>query len=355
MKSLRVSLAVAMAGVAGCAARQLAKVNDAAGDAPATTRPVDPKASLALDDIEPRVALPVPATRPSGFPPLAAIQAYAQARAALIDNQRYTAVNRLGAAAKLDPFSYEIFRDLGHAYEPTAGGTTNDKALEAMERAAAIRPDTLDLQYELGRQYIERADTPRALEHLRLARLTSGYKSERQADIAALVDFFLARALRQSGYTGAALAQYASLVKRLSVPMVTSRSDAELVYFVKHPHLLYAEIGELYEKLDRRPEALEAYELALASDPESTELTKRVIHASLDAGHAEQAKARSAAFVAKAHGSTESIELLKEIYRGANDPARLHRRAPQGSRRTPLRPLAVLRAARPVEGRRARR
>ena len=174
----------------------------------------------------------------------------------MVEGQRFTAINRLEAAAKLDPYGFEVFRDLGHAYQVTAGGPPSDRSLTALEKAAALRPDTLDLQYELGRQYLERADTPHALERLRLARLTTDYRTDKRADLAALVDFFLARALRQDGYTRAALGEYASLVKRLAHPAITARSDAELVYFVNHPQLLYAEIGELHEKMGQPPGGL---------------------------------------------------------------------------------------------------
>lgn len=287
----------------------------------AATQPADPKANLSLDDIEPKLTLPAPATRPSGAPPLKAIQLYAQARAALIDNQRFSAITLLEQAARLDPYAFDVYFDLGRAYLSTsATGTASERAMDALEKAAAIQPDKAELQYEIGRQYLERNDTARGLEHLRLARLTSGYKSEKQADVAAMVDFFLARALRQSGYTGAALQQYDLLLKRLTSPGLSSRGTPELVYFIKHPQILYTEIGELYEKRANYGEALQAYALALENDTENSDLAKRVIRMSLSAGHADDAKSRASAYVARNHGSGDSIELLKEIYQSANDP-----------------------------------
>jgi tetratricopeptide (TPR) repeat protein len=306
----------------------------------AATRPVsdDPKADLALEDIDPPVnSLPAPATQPSTPAPLDAIQLYAQARSALIDN-RVSAVALLERAAKLDPYSLAIHYDLGRAYlAASPNGTATDRALAAFDRAAELHPDDVDLQLELGRQYLNRGDVPRALSHLRLARLTSAYRSDKRQDAAALVDFFLARALRQSGYTAAALQQYDSLLNRLAHPAgFTGRTNPELIYFLRHPQILYTEIGELYEKRGDHAEALEAYELALKNDPESTELAARVVRASLKAGNARQARQKAMAMAASSHGTSDSLELLREVCEATggdtdytNALAVLHAKAPQ--------------------------
>jgi hypothetical protein len=228
MKYLPLLLAIAILGGSGCASKT---PGSAEAHRLAATQPVDPQSELSLEEIEPRLVLPAPATRPSGEAPLEAIRVYAQARAALVDNQRFTALN------------------LARAYQASnPSAPAGDRAMAAFERAAAIRPDSLDLHYELGRQYLDRNDTPHALDHLRLARMTSDYQNDRHADIAALTDFFLARSLAKSGYTAAALRQYGLLVRRLSYLSTSSRTNSELVYFIKHPQILYAETGELFEK-----------------------------------------------------------------------------------------------------------
>src|SRR5437868_1118307 len=75
------------AGCAPKAARMLPATTQAL-----TTRPTD-RASLSLDDIEPRPELPAPkpTTRPAQ-PPLEALELYAHARDAYKQNQRYTAI-----------------------------------------------------------------------------------------------------------------------------------------------------------------------------------------------------------------------------------------------------------------------
>ncbi len=262
-----------------------------------------------------------PATQPSKPAPLDAIQLYARARAKLVDNQRVEAIALLEKAAALDPDSFELQNDIGRAYLATsATGTASNRAMAAFEKAAAIDPDRLDVQFELGRQYLNHNDAARALDRLRTARLTSGYRTDAESDTAAMLEFFLARALKQNGYTAAALDEFAKLLKRMSRTGVSQRSGPELIYFVRHPEILYAEVGDLYEKRGEYAQALQAYELALSTDKENSDLAVRVVRAALSAGRIDDAKKRAADLVAKNHASGESVELLREIYRRVGHP-----------------------------------
>jgi tetratricopeptide (TPR) repeat protein len=311
---LRVAVSCAVLAVTGCSVRQpIAPSTQVVMRA--ATQPVDPKANLTLDQIEPKVALERATTRPARPAPLGAIQVYAQARAAMIDNHRLAAIKLLEEAARLDPFSFDVQYDLARAYVAgSANGVADDAAMGAFEKAAALAPDKLDLQYEMGRQYMERNDQGKALWHLRMAKMTSGYGSDRQSDLSAMVDFFLGRALRQGGYTSAALRQYESLIQRLERAGVSSRTSPELAYFVKHPQILYTEIGELYEKEGRPAEALQAYQAALVNDKDDGELTKRIVRMKAASGHRAEAAAQARAMVARSSGSGDTLEFLKEIY-----------------------------------------
>src|SRR5947209_17097393 len=87
--------AVACAALAGCASQAPTTARPAASSvrvslqrtATTTTRPADPRADLTLEQIQPNASLPAPSTQPAKPAPLSALQTYAQARAALIDNQ----------------------------------------------------------------------------------------------------------------------------------------------------------------------------------------------------------------------------------------------------------------------------
>ncbi len=324
MPSLRLILACLILDfiAVGCAAHRAPAPHAAspvAGAAPAT-QPADPKADLKLNQIEPRVTLPPPATRPAGDAPLAALEAYAHARASLVDNQRFSTINWLEKAANLDPYSFDVQYDLGRALLSTSPNrTASDRALAAFEKALQLNPNRLDLQYEIGRQYIDRNDPARALEHLRAARLTSDYTSDKTVDIAALVDFYLARALRLNGYTRAALDEYEGLLNRLSKPEFSSHSNPQLLSLRAHPQILYAEIGEIHEKRGGYAEALQAYEMALSADRDNPDFAMRVVRLCLTVGKLEEARSRAAGLVGRFHASADSLNLLKEVYRRLGD------------------------------------
>src|SRR2546430_16440201 len=103
------------------------------------TRPTD-LADLSLEEIHPTPEMPPPATQPTTpRAPLEAIELFAHARDAMLQGQRYTAINLLEKAIRLDPGSFELHYWLGQA---NAGSSMPyDPAIAAYESAAAIEPD----------------------------------------------------------------------------------------------------------------------------------------------------------------------------------------------------------------------
>src|SRR5438876_111000 len=107
MKIRSQTLLLWMAALAGCAAQR--PVATAPRSAPTThptiaaTQPLDPKALLTLDQIQPKSKIPEPAATQSAPAPLKALQLYAQARAAQLENRRYAAISLLEKAIQLDP------------------------------------------------------------------------------------------------------------------------------------------------------------------------------------------------------------------------------------------------------------
>ena len=277
--------AVGLAALVGCASGP----KTALPILPATIATAAPKlpsqAKWTLDEILPKPELGTPATVPSQ-PSLDALQLYARARAALVDQERFTAINLLESAIKLDPESFELYNTLGKAY--LAAGGNQDKAIEAMENAAHLEPDHLLLQYELGRQYLLRAEKdpsalPKSVEHLRLAVQTNDYRHD--DDLAILTDFFLARALQQAGYLRAALDRYQMLLDEVKRPV--SRGAPELSYLIAHPEVIEVQVGELQDDLGNYKASRAAYEEALAHDPDNYLLRTRVIRAMFNEGNAQ--------------------------------------------------------------------
>ncbi len=337
---LRPSRAILLVAIAlgGCASppdsprtdQTVAPVN--AATAPAT-RPLKTPAMLTLDELRPALRLPAsrPVTNPATGPaPLDALALYAQARARVLANQRIAAVNLLEDAIRLDPASFELRYALGEAHGGI--GTHNDQAIAAFLDAAAINPNHLGVQTELGRQYLAKGLLEKAIEHLRLALLTSDYRRDNSG--AASAEFLLARALQRNGNDRAALDAYARLLVRLRRPGAM-RGNSELSFLASRPEALFIQVGDLYGRGGLYDDALRAYELAANRRPESFDYAAKVVRTLLAANRPGAAAARAADVVRAFRASHDSIALLRETYRNAGGDAAvaarlmaLHRQSP---------------------------
>lgn len=304
---------VATLTAAGCASKPRAAmpVAEVGKPEPPATRPSD-KSDLAIDGIEPRPVLSkrAAATQPSRAP-LDAIELFAAARQAMLQGQRQTAVNKLEQAVKLDPESYQLRFWLGQAH--TSGGMANEQSIAAYEAAAAIDPDRIAVRSELGRQYLAKNDTAKALEHLLLARQTTEYAED--DSLAAVADFYLAKALQQAGYDTAALQSYNALIRRLQNGRLHVRGSPELAYLVAQPENLYVQVGELLEKRGRPGEALKLYQLAVDRRPEEFALHAQLVRALASAGERDEATRRAGEVVRRFRASPDAIGLLKDVFR----------------------------------------
>ena len=321
--TLRCSMIVATLLLAGCVVHQTAKPPPVVASAPAT-QPSNPHENVPLEKVVAGIALPPPATQPSTPPSLDALQVYAQARAAVMDDRASDALTFLQRAASLDPNSFEVQNDLAEVYLATThGGVANEAFFAALEKAAQLEPDHLDIQYELGRQYLTRGDSANALFRLRCAQLTTEYRSEASPDVQIMTQFFLARALSQSNYIVAAIDEYRQLVSRIVQPDLIIRGQPDLVWLMHHPQVIYVELGELYERHGLAAAAVEAYQQAKKSDPDSLDVAVRLVRSLLAAGRFDEARNGVADLVYLSHAAPPTLSLLREVYRDGdpNGPA----------------------------------
>ncbi len=316
----RILVIVALAWITGCAApMQRSIVRQTAAPATrvvaATTRSTDP-ASLRFAEIGPRLRLST--TRPAttraatGPAPLEALELYGKARDAMLQNQRYTAIALLEKAIQIDPTSYAPRRDLGQAYAG-GSGAANDQSIKAYEAAAALEPDHLDLQTEIGRQYLTRSKTDKAIEHLRLALQTRDYR--RDDPLSAVAEYYLGRALQTRGYEQASIDIFERLFKRLQRGGVPARLTPELSYLVNQPESVAARLAELHEKRGNYAEALVALTFVAEQHPEMFDVHARIARLLLQAGRPDDAARRATEAVRTFKASNESLDLLKDIYR----------------------------------------
>src|SRR5207253_5600732 len=130
--------------------------------------------------------------------------------------------------------------------------------------------------------------------HLRLALQTDDYTSD--DDAAAMVDYYLCRALQRKGYDRAAIDQYDTLLKRLQHPTLGIRGNPEMAYIAAHPEGLYLDVGRLYEKHHQYDLALRAYQF-VEDRSDSFENHARVVSTLVAAGKNDDAVHKSIALV----------------------------------------------------------
>jgi tetratricopeptide (TPR) repeat protein len=328
------AIVLAAAVVVGCASTRRRPVPTTQPSA--ATKPVD-KADLALDEIAPAPVLSsatAPATastQATGEAPLDALELFAEARDALLQRKPYNAIKLLEQAAALDPKSYDIRFMLGQAY--TGPGMSYDSAAAAYTAAAALEPDHIAVHFELGRLSIAKGDLPKAIEHFRRAMQTSEYREDDSQ--AALVDFFLARALQQAGYDRAALDVYVVLIERLETGGLQTRGVPELAYLVNQPETLFVQVGDLCNKRGLTADALHLYDLAAERKPDDFNFQAKLVRALIAAGKDTEAQQHATDVVQQFNASPAALSLMKETYRRfggdeavARELSKLHRDRP---------------------------
>ncbi len=295
--------------VCGCASHPAASVpGPATREYPATTQALDEKSLLTLDKIAPVPTLSKPKPHSTTAPtPLDALEDFAKARAALASGQRQVAINLLEKAVAIDPDSPELYQELGIAYG------SQDKAVWAFEKAIELDPDNLDLHERLGRHFLIKNKLDESLLHFRLAAQTAEYTEDEESS--AVIDFFLARVLQRKGYDRAALDSYARLAKRLERPIPLRGGNTELLTLQSQPELTYAQMAELYEKFGQYADAVKAYEVAANRAPENFEIQARLARALVEAGRGADAQTQAVALVTRFKASNESLKVLREIYK----------------------------------------
>ncbi len=243
---------------------------------------------------------------------------YARARAAMLDGQNQTSINLLEKAVALDPWSYELRYTLARLY--LGDRASDERSIVALEQAATLEPDHLALQLNLGRQYLDRNQTEAGVSHLLLSLRTSDYA--RDGAEAAVADYFLAHALQRGGYDAAAVTLYRRLGVRLRNPSYAMRATPELAVLADRPEVLDVQIGALEQKRGRYEEALAAVSPAADADVTNFDLQARVIRLLLLARRPADAQRRAGELVVRRHADEDSLNLLREMYRGGGKEGR---------------------------------
>ena len=206
--------------------------------------------SLTLDQIDSPPLLPSPTTRP-GPPPVESVRLFAQARIAMLDNDRTSAISLLQKAVALDPASFELHTELADQYD----AASNPLSLVEWEKAAAIEPNHLDLLISIARAQLSAGNPTAAISRLRVAQLTDEYLADDPSSAEA--DFLLARALQDADYDRAALSVYEKLLNRLQTQTRIVAHNPPGAALLSRPNFLAMHVAGLYEKHQQYAEAID--------------------------------------------------------------------------------------------------
>lgn len=315
---VRLSVAALASAIAGCAASVGRSNNHAAGasgrHAPTTQTASVEQLESALPEAKFPATRPVATTEPA---PLEALELFARGRAALDDRKFPTAIENFEKAIKIDPDSFALRYALAETYVTS---DAEPKAIQALEAAEALNPRHLELQTELGRQFINAGDIDQAIFHLRLAMQTDEYRED--DELAALTDYMLARAFRGKGNDVAALQMLEQLVDRLRQPSMAIRSNRDLLALAQQPEALFAQMGELYARLGDAQQAAVALEVAADRRPDNFDYQTSLVDALLASGRTQTARQRAADVVQRFRANPESLKLLRKAYQGTGKGAR---------------------------------
>ena len=262
--------------------------------------------ALTLDQIDSPPLLPGPTTRP-GSAPIEAVRLFAQARIALLDNDRTSAISLLQKAVALDPSSFELHTELADQYD--AAG--NPLSLVEWEKAAAIEPDHLDLLISIARQQLSSGNPLPAVARLRTARLTNEYLSDDPSSAEA--DFLLARALQEADYDRAALSVYEQLLTRLKTQAHIVARNPQGAAILSRPAILMLHIAALYEKHGQYDEAVSVLRSPIAHAPSEFPVAAQIARDTAAMGNRKQAITDATALVSQYHADDASVGLLKEM------------------------------------------
>jgi len=278
---------------------------------PASQPVIVSRAQLPLDEIDPPPSRMNAATTAEDLPspPLEAIELFAKARRAIADNQPFTAIQLLEKAIDLDPVSFELHMSLARAYAAT--NNQAERVAAALLAAVKLEPDSLEALCELGKAQFASTQYHEAMQSLRLARMTSSYKSD--DDRAALVDYYLARSLQEQGYDRAAIDMYCGFVDRVKYARPSVRVYPELSFFERHPEGIFNQIGKLYERLGNREQALQYFHMVAERSPDDFAAQAQVVKSLLDLDRDDAAMQQARELLSKFQASTDSIALLRLV------------------------------------------
>lgn len=243
-------------------------------------------------------------------PPLASQQAYVAGRQAWLGGNHSTAIRQLETAYNLALPNAAICRLLGqirYQYNPVQASVYLQQAVQLDSTDAA----SLLL---LGRYQVQQGTWHYAIATFAHALDPQNRRKNVDPAVWPLLQFYLAHALDQSGYTLAALHAYE---QHLDLPRHVVRSmrfAREFAYLRRRRGLTYQQKGDAYHRLNQPDKALASYQQAIGlGAPEHNQLISRLAYTYLRLGHRQLAQDIVLRQLQQSKGEQSSVKLIEYL------------------------------------------
>lgn len=259
----------------------------------------------------PTTTTTAPATEEHDPPPMA-MKYYLQAREKFLEGANADAAELLDRALRLDPNNFPALRLMGRVCFASAQLARGSLYLQ---RAANLQPNDVDVNYLLGRYWIERKEFPTAIRFF----LVASHSPERTnaSVITPLTSFYLGRALQAAGYHLAAARQYQNFLIIAAQPIPGYRYDREMNTLLDEPWAVHLAAAENFAAVGRFADALPEYQFALETsvNPADPYINSRLVAAQTVLGQYAPAIRRAAELVKSTQGSDNAVALLTWVYK----------------------------------------
>ncbi|MFP3937044.1 MAG: tetratricopeptide repeat protein [Phycisphaerae bacterium] len=279
-----------------------------------SSQPLDEKALLTLDELDPRVEPPqdaedIPEPQPR------AKEALQEARELLEQQDNFAAVRLLERAVGFDPDHPEIRRMLGLAY---ARQRNWNKALENFRTAAEVAPDDLTLQVWLGLLAMGQNRDEDAIVAFRRALKCSDADPSKPPAAEALLR--LGQVLHRQDYYTASLECYERLSEWIQDHGSVYADRPALRNVVLRPERLLTPKGELLLELGRAEDAADVLNRAFRMDRSHRETVRLLLTALLQSDQSEQAVEVLVDIASEPAHEEHFVELAEKTCRTIEDP-----------------------------------
>lgn len=249
-----------------------------------------------------------PATQPQKDPPPQAVKLYLRAREKFLEGARSESMELLREALTLDPNAFTVLRLLGRVC--FANGQLANGSIH-LQRAHQLHPQDVEVNYFLGRYFMERKEWNTAVAYLAAADASPERQS--QSPLEALTSFELARAMHQAGYYAAAAQQYEAFLPLVAVPAASYRFERELALLIEERAAVQLTVAEDYAALGEYAQAIPHYQAAARGLPRSEYILARLAVAQTRAGAADAVKS-ALKLVTLSNASEPAVSLLVWVY-----------------------------------------